>query len=346
MQISIIIPTFNRSASLKITVDSLLALSSSQRDHEIIIVDNGSTDNTKGMIEAMIGSNPDRQIRYYYEPIPGLLSGRHKGAFESKGNILVFVDDDIEADPGWLEAIAKGFEDPEVHLVGGRNLPKYESIPPDWLEAFWYRDGVRRWCDYLSVLDFGEQQSEIDPLYIWGLNFSIRRKTLFELGGFNPDYVPKPFQYYQGNAETGLAWKAKARGLKLIYQPNALIYHRIPDQRLTVDYFEQRMFLYGVSDSYTTIRRHNGIRFDWRTQAPFPQIKRLWRRVASRLSADPYATINQRVREAWLKGYAYHQDKVRNDPQLLRWVLKEDYWDYRYGPFQGSNNISEGEQMK
>jgi len=62
MKISIIIPTFNRSASLKITVASLLALNPSPRDHEIIIVDNGSTDDTRAVAEAIIKSTPFRYI--------------------------------------------------------------------------------------------------------------------------------------------------------------------------------------------------------------------------------------------------------------------------------------------
>ena len=333
MRSSIIIPTFNRSASLKITVASLLALNSSPRDHEIIIVDNGSTDDTRAVAEAIIKSTPFRYIRYYCEPTPGLLSGRHKGALESNGDILIFIDDDIEADPGWLNAISDTFEDPKVHLVGGKNLAKFESTPPDWLEAFWFRDGGKRWCAYLSILDFGDQLMEIDPLYVWGLNFSIRRETLFELGGFHPDYVPKAFQQYKGDGETGLAWKVQAKGFKIIYQPRALVHHMIPDQRLTVEYFDQRMFLGGIHDSYTTIRRNQGIKFDWKMQEPFPQIRRLLRRIAAKLSADPYGVIKQRIREAWLEGYAFHQREVRKDPELLRWVLKDSYLDYRYGPF-------------
>ncbi len=98
MKFSIIIPTINRSSSLKITVNSLLSLDFPPEDYEILIVDNCSTDNTRQVAETAIESNLLRQIKYCYEPIPGLLSGRHRGAFESKGDILVYVDDDIEAD--------------------------------------------------------------------------------------------------------------------------------------------------------------------------------------------------------------------------------------------------------
>ncbi len=187
-------------------------------------------------------------------------------------------------------------------------------------------------------MDFGDQLTEIDPLYVWGLNFSIRKDTLFGVGGFNPECVPKTFQRYQGDGDTGLAWKIAAKGLKVMYQPKALVCHLIPNQRLTIDYFVERMFSAGVSDSYTSIRRNLGMKFDWKMQEPSPHARRLWRRIASKLSADPYATIKQRVREAWMQGYLFHQNEVRQDPKLLNWVLQENYWDYRYGPFLQSRS--------
>ncbi len=335
MIFSIIIPTYNRSDSLKITIDSLLALNSVPQDFEILIIDNGSTDNTRTVAEAAIKSNLERRIKYHYEDVPGLLSGRHRGAFESKGDILVYVDDDIEADPYWLEAISEAFEDPETHLVGGKSLPKYESTPPDWLDAFWRRNGKLIRCFYLSLVDFGDQIAEISPVYVWGLNFSIRKDTLFKVGGFNPECVPKAFQRYQGDGDTGLAWKVKAAGYKVIYQPTALVYHLVPNQRLMVDYFVQRMFSAGVSDSYTTIRRNGGLKFDWKIYEPWPKIRRLLLSIGSKLSADPHAAVKQKVHEAWLDGYIFHQTEARKDPELLKWVLKENYWDYRYGPFLG-----------
>lgn len=336
MQTSIIIPTVNRSASLTQTFASLLALKSDYDSVEIIIVDNGSSDDTRSVCQEIIRSNPKILIKYCFEPIPGLLSGRHRGFYESSGDILVFIDDDVDVHPHWLNSIRESFTDPYVSLVGGKNLPRYQSGEPGWLEAFWNREGAHKWLDFISILDFGDEVEELDPLFIWGLNFSIRRHSLIELGGFHPDYVPKPFDHYQGNSETGLAWKAKERGLKIMYQPKATLWHRIPDHRLTFDYFEKRMFLYGVSDSYTEIRKNGAVRFDWKISWPIPILRRLTRQLRSRLSRDPYSVARERINQSWRSGFAFHQKKARQDPELLEWALRPNYWDYRYGPYRNS----------
>ncbi|MGC8659672.1 MAG: glycosyltransferase family A protein, partial [Desulfomonilaceae bacterium] len=110
MRFSIVVPTLNRCDSLRTSVASLLESKFPPSDYEILIVDNGSTDNTRQIAEKFIESNFGTPIRYFYEPIPGLLSARHMGALESKGEILVYVDDDIEADQYWLNAISEAFE--------------------------------------------------------------------------------------------------------------------------------------------------------------------------------------------------------------------------------------------
>ena len=333
MKCSIIIPTFNRCDFLKITLDSLTSLDTNILDHEIIVVDNHSIDATRQVVESFIKSKPSLVIRYCYEPIPGSLSARHRGAFEAEGEILIFVDDDVIVCPEWLDAIVETLEDPKVHLVGGKNLPRFESTPPEWINAFWFKEEGKIWCADLSLLDFGDAVMEIDPVDIWSLNYAIRRSTLFELGGFHPDIVPAPYEHYQGDGETGLAWKVKAKGYKVMYQPKAMIHHIIPDKRVDVSYFMKRMFFYGIFDSFTRVRANKGLKYEWRMQKPIPEIKRMIRGVLAKFSSDPYAELKKTVRAEWLRGYQFHQNAVRKDPAVLEWVLREDYMDYRYGPY-------------
>ena len=125
MKLSCCIPTLNRSKSLARAVRSLCNQILQPGSFEILIIDNGSSDNTKTEAEGVMREMSLHRIRYFLEPEPGLLSGRHRGALESDGEILIFLDDDIEAIPGYLQAILDAFQDPAVQLVGGPNLPNY-----------------------------------------------------------------------------------------------------------------------------------------------------------------------------------------------------------------------------
>src|SRR4029077_15714003 len=106
----------------------------------------------------------------------------------------------------------------EVALVGGPSLPEYEVEPPEWLESLWHYDADgRRTLGALSLIDSGPAIRPEDPIYIWGLNFSIRREVFVKCGGFHPDTVPAPLQRYQGDGETGLSLKLKAAGFRTLY---------------------------------------------------------------------------------------------------------------------------------
>jgi glycosyltransferase involved in cell wall biosynthesis len=352
MDYSIIVPTLNRADDLRRALRSLATAvrCATSIEAEITIVDNGSVDDTKGAYGELRETFPECTWRYFYEPVPGLLSGRHRGALEAQGEFLIFVDDDIEATPGWLQAIADGFVDSDVKLMGGRNLPKYEAEPPAWLSSFWKttRYGGTA-CHWLSLLDLGDKPLEIHPKYVWGLNFAIRRAALMELGGFHPDIVPVSLQRLQGDGETGLTRKAHERGYRALYCPAATIYHCVPASRLTARYFERRAFYQGVCDSYSEVRRTgrveassgvhhsrtvtnlaNNLRQHAKETTSVHYLNDLIRRpTRASLSSAQASAIRCRTKRTYKEGYEFHQNAVRADPALLRWVLRPDYWDYR-----------------
>ncbi len=89
---------------------------------------------------------------------------------------MVYADDDIEAFPTWLEGIAQSFQRSDVALVGGKNLPKFETSPPAWILKLWEtnRHGYKQ-CGALSILDLGDKEKEITPLLVYGCNYSVRK---------------------------------------------------------------------------------------------------------------------------------------------------------------------------
>lgn len=130
MRFSIVVPTSSRTGAIARTLPSLLQQTVPPQDYEVLVVENGPESGARRVTRRAARRFRGHSLRYLHEPVPGLLSGRHRGALEAQGEILVFSDDDIDASAGWLEAILETFGDSAVQLVGGRNLPRYESEPP------------------------------------------------------------------------------------------------------------------------------------------------------------------------------------------------------------------------
>jgi len=238
--ISVIIPTYNKPNFLLDTISSLLL--QDFKSYEIIVVDNACSKETKKIVLSFTNQS---LVKYVCEPNIGLHNARHTGAKIAKGEILLYIDDDIIADRNLLKEIVSCYKDPLVGCVGGRVLPKWEEEPPDWIKQF------PKW--YLSILDDAEGPKEVQCIY--GCNFSIRKDLLFELGGFNPDaFGNKKMWWYRGDGEIGLLQKVKSTGKKIIYNPNAVVWHFIPKERLTIEYFKERSFKSGIEASFTKYR--------------------------------------------------------------------------------------------
>ena len=327
MDVSILIPTRNRCEPLGQTLASLRAMAHDPGDHEIIVIDNGSTDGTRVLVEQEAAARP--AVRYVHEPMPGLLSGRHRGAQEAHGDVCAYLDDDVWVGREWLTGLKEAFADPGVALVGGPSAPRFETEAPAWLDEFYAEDERARYCGWLSLIDAGTQIKEIDPCLVWGLNYAIRKSAIEALGGFHPDNIPKALQRYQGDGETGLSLRVKRAGLTALYHPRVSVEHSVLASRLTVGYFEERAFYQGVCNSFTEVRAAGAVNGTvLPNTGPVGWLKQVVGDVV-RGAPTEAETIKRRTSAVYRAGYAFHQDEVRRDPQLLEWVLRPDYWQYQ-----------------
>ncbi|MEO6914390.1 MAG: glycosyltransferase family A protein [Chitinophagaceae bacterium] len=337
MQISIIIPTLNRAKLLERTLQSIFNQEPPGIDFEVIIVDNGSSDDTARICDT---SSPwFTHFQYIYDDVPGQLTGRHRGLKESKGELLCYFDDDVILNPRWIKSIAELSEKyPHVEIFGGPSIPEYEVNPPAWLDHFWENTPYGgKVCLPLSLIDLQIKEGMVDPLYVFGLNFSIRRETLLRLRGFHPDCVPSKLQMFQGDGETGLAIKASMNKIKA-FQASALsVKHQITHDRLTIQYFEKWSFYNGVCQSFTDLRRNNHLyslpETDASSQSGFPYFaKCILNRVSGKLkilmSPQLIKEITRRIHTSYQNGYKFHQDAFRSDEKVKNWVLKPDFLDY------------------
>lgn len=304
MKLSIIIPTRNRAYLLKNALESILNQSISQSEFEVIIVDNGSTDNTKEIF--LQYKIKIKNISYFYEEKAGLHIGRHRGLKESNSDILIFIDDDAELFPKHLENALKTFEDKHVVLLTGKNLPKYETTPPNWIEKIWNRNTSEKFIWSLSILDFGDEIKEIDANYVFGCNFSIRKEILIQTQGFHPDAMPSELIQYRGDGETYVTRYINKSHYKAIYNPLVSIYHFVPNTRMTEEYFCKRNYEKGVSDAFTDIRNFK----------ESLEIENL----ISKLKIN-----NSIFTKSYLDGYLFLLEQSKKNKKVLKWIRKKNY---------------------
>jgi glycosyltransferase involved in cell wall biosynthesis len=296
----------------------------------VIVVDNGSTDDTRGVANSFSGS---LQVVYAYAAEPGLHVGRHEGLRKAKTDILVYADDDIQAIPTWLETIKNAFADSAVAMVGGNNYPVFQAEPPEWLRQWWNRPVYKgKALGYLSILDFGEGQFDIDPRYIWGCNFSVRREVLLDAGGFHPDGMPAANIKYRGDGETHVSDYVRGKAMRAVFHSGASINHLVPRERMGKEYFRKRAFSQGVSDSYALHRNRAGL----------PVMRHYLKRhfggaaaksIAAAFTSEKFVPaeladfmgLQKELRKSYWEGFDYHQSQLRTDPLLSEWVRKPSY---------------------
>lgn len=330
MNLSVIIPTRNRSNTLKSCLESLELQTLPADAFEVIVVDNGSTDHTKKVVHSFADT---LQIVYRYNEEPGLHVGRHEGMRVARTAFLVFADDDIVAQPMWLEVIQEAFADASVVVVGGNNLPLFASPPPTWLDRLWNRSvNTGRSIGSLSIMDLGEGRFAIDPGRIWGCNFSVRKEVLEHAGGFHPDSLPNDLLRYRGDGETHISNYVRAKGLKAFFDSRASVHHLVSCERMTKSYFCQRAYAQGISDSYSAIRAAGGIpgitfRFRHEIHRRLGKLKLIVENIGRDSDAVEIEMLDvlKSSRTAYWHGFRFHLREAASDDDLLAWVLKENY---------------------
>jgi glycosyltransferase involved in cell wall biosynthesis len=315
--VSVIIPTFNRSARLEATVESFTGQSYPAERFEIVIVDNASTDDTREVAARLTHRFPN--VRRMVEKRRGAHYARNAGATVSVGEILYFTDDDMIADPDLLAAIVKPFSlGEDVGSATGRVLPIWETEPPAWVLEH-CRNAL------LSLIDRGEDLivSDEDP-GVFSCHQAILRDVFFRAGGFNPDTNAGEFV---GDNETGLNIKVRKLGYRFAYVGEAVIRHVIPASRMTQAYLNRRFADQGYCDSYTEFREIH------------PGSMRLLRRIAANgvlsvASVTKASASRLAGNSKWRLQFArlfYYRNRARYDLRLLlheRWrqfALRDDW---------------------
>ena len=255
--ISIIIPTYNRSNLLKITLDSLINQNYPKENFEIIISNNNSTDNTEDIIANFKQLHINYNVIYYFEINQGVHYARNNAAKISKGDYLYFTDDDMILNENALLELIHLFNiDKNIASATGLILPKWEITPPEWVITL---------CNN-ALLSLNNPNYDLiiskSDCNVYSCHQMIKREIFFKTGGFNPENTKG---VWIGDGETGLNIKIKDLGLSFGFTRKSIIYHMIPPSRMTQYYLNKRMLNQGNCDSYTSYKKykHNKIQVLW-----------------------------------------------------------------------------------
>jgi len=208
VRISIVIVTYNRAEELLRLIDSLES-DLHRSDVELILVDDGSTDNTFELLQPKLAPIGDRACVLHQENSgPG--TGRNRGIAAARGEIVVFIDTDCVVHPGWLDTLTAPFDDADVGAVGGPDRSRTDDPP------------LTRFIDYLMTSFLttggvrGATKSRGGSYHPRSFNMAARRDVARDIGGF-------PVIWY--GEDILFSWRIAQSKRRLVFAPDAWVYH-------------------------------------------------------------------------------------------------------------------------
>lgn len=209
MKVTAIIPTYNRPASVRRTLEKVFALD--PLPDEILVIDQSDREDVE--LRSFVRRAPQGVVvRCLYHRPPNAQTARNRAVRQSVGDVLLFLDDDVLAEQDLVSAHLRNYADPSIGAVGGFYLEPGEA-PTDWLPRHYFRKHTG-WI-YLPHGYIRRLESGLFP----SCNGSIRREVLIRVGGFDENYTQTHFD------DTDLSCRLRALGIKIIHDPNARAVH-------------------------------------------------------------------------------------------------------------------------
>jgi GT2 family glycosyltransferase len=218
-EVSVIVVNWNRCELLRACLQSLCSQCRDGYLFEIIIVDNGSVDGSVEMLKHEFSNRDNICVHLIVnQENRGFCAANNQGISAARGRFIALLNNDAEAEPGWISALRRAFEiSPEVGMAASKILVHNNRQKIDKVGHQIYPDGLSRGRG-CGELDFGQYDRFEDTLWPDGCAAMYRKKMLDEIGGFDEDFFA-----YADDAELGL--RARIAGWRCIYVPTAVVFH-------------------------------------------------------------------------------------------------------------------------
>jgi glycosyltransferase involved in cell wall biosynthesis len=216
-QISVIIPTRNRAPSVRSTLESLAGQDFAY-PWELLLVDNGSTDDTKTVASAFCDRLP---LSLLNEAIPGKSRSLNRALEHAKGHLIAFTDDDVHVSRKWLSELHRAAAIfPEASVFCGPVTPVHPPSSPSWLRTHLFSSAL--FARFEPTLAEGVLPA---PLVPFGPNFALRTEACAEMR-FRMDLGPSDSRRLMCE-DTEFVERFRKRGAQFIYVPSAWVEHHI-----------------------------------------------------------------------------------------------------------------------
>lgn len=278
--LSVIIPTYNRE---KILCDSIrMLLEHADCCDELLVMDQ-TPDHEPETLRALNKWNEKGQIRWVKLAKPSITASMNRGALEAKGNLVLFLDDDIIPSKDLISAHREAHQmNPDAWAIVGQVLQ-----PENWDKnhpGYWKATGKRKsvvdknikWPSLKKDLDFPFYEVIQAWTYnVIACNLSVKKEKFLQIGGFDEHFTPPvAFRF-----ETEFARRTWRNGGKILFEPKASIRHlqaRSGGTRSKGSHYNSASPIYGVGDYYFALREGKGI------EVPFYWVDRCFRHCRSR----------------------------------------------------------------
>jgi GT2 family glycosyltransferase len=259
MSISVVIATYNRGTLLGECLRHL-ADQPFEADDEVVVVDNGSTDDTSRVIEAS-RQRFNVRLRHMTESRPGKSHAVAAAVAAASGDVLAFTDDDVTVDPSWIASIRHIMRDSNAALVGGPVFPRWEASPPRWLRFETSVDTREygRLAAPLGLLNYGPASIELGPRTVLGANMAVRRAPINKVGGF-ARHLGKLRGTLLSGEDHELCQRVQAAGFRAMYCPELRVAHWVPVERMRASYSMSWFFWSGITHATLDAAEHSNRR--------------------------------------------------------------------------------------